>query len=181
MIPLVMSAFPKDVLQLFFDIKSVFENIPQGSVLIRKNKSGNDRVLSCHMICRALANFFPVSIRDGYFVGKWCPHSWLVPRARWSVEPYFYENYIIDPYPWMAANGPILVYAFTHSPWKKIYLEQDLPDVRDLDILCEEDVVKVTLIVKKTMEDLDIKILGKEYLSQCFISKKDIKYKPRKI
>jgi hypothetical protein len=179
MIPHVLPVFPKEVVKLFLDIKSVFENIPQEKVLVRKSDSGNDRVISCHMICRALVNFFPVDCRDGYFVGKLCPHSWLIPKARWSIEPYFYERYIIDPYPWVAASGPILVYAFAHSPWKKIYQETDLPDVKDPDILRQEDVAKVSSLVREAIEKIKIKIPTQKYLSQAYVSKKDIKYKKR--
>jgi hypothetical protein len=178
--PHVLPVFPKDVVRLFFDIKSVFENIPQEKVLVQKTESGNDRVISCHMICRALANFFPVDCRDGYFVGKLCPHSWLIPKARWSVEPYFYENYIIDPYPWLTASGPILVYSFAHSPWKKIYQETDLPDVNDPSILCEEDIIVVSNLIQEAIEKLEIKTVAKEHLSKVYVSKKDIQYKKRK-
>jgi hypothetical protein len=179
MIPHVLPVFPREVVQLFLDIKSVFENIPQEKVLVRKTESGYDRVISCHMICRSLANFFPVDCRDGYFVGKLCPHSWLIPKSRWSVEPYFYENYIIDPYPWLAASGPILLYAFAHSPWKRIYQETELPDVKDPDILCDDDVAKVTGLVRESIEKLNMKIPDQERLSQLYVSKKDIKYKKR--
>lgn len=177
--PHVLPRIPKDVVRLFFDIKSVFENLPQEKVVVRKSESGSDRIISCHMICRALANFFPVECRDGYFVGKLCPHSWLIPKARWSVEPCFYEHYIIDPYPWVAASGPILVYAFSHSPWKKIYQEADLPDVKDPDILCKEDVAVVSRLVRESLEKLGMKTMAQEYLPWAYVSKKDIRYKKR--
>ena len=179
--PHVLKVFPKEVAEIFFDIKNIFENLPQEENVVRQSKTGLDRVISCHMICRALENFFPVECSDGYFMSKMNPHSWLVPKARWSVEPYFYERYIIDPYPCLAASGPIMVYNYVHSPWYKAYLEHDLEDVRDPDILHGDDVVKVSRLIEETAAKLGIALSSKDYLSQCFVSKKQIKYRPRKI
>ena len=70
--------------------------------------------VTCHLICRALAAYFPAECVDGYFT-KGYQHSWLVPHSRSSI---------IDVYP-VAGASPFIVSMDWRSPWKKFYLPAD--------------------------------------------------------
>src|SRR4051812_2842556 len=85
--------------------------------LVRAGVDGLPDGLSCHEVCAHLAAALPryVEHRRGHFHGLWSP-SWLtLPGTR----------LLIDPYPWAAASGPLLVCLDGQSPWRHIYVEGD--------------------------------------------------------
>ena len=155
--PVALRYVPKEVQDLFWTIKKIVGYIPQEKVILRKNLSGGSIVISCHTLCRALEYFFPVSCRDGYF-GEIYSHSWLLPKSRWSVLAYFYDKYIIDPYPCAVASGPMLVIKERHTAWYKLYREEDLPFLRtDKNYICPNDIFAVAQMIKEIIMRLKIK------------------------
>ncbi len=67
--------------------------------------------VTCHLICRALARHFEVSVHDGYFTPG-CQHSWLTTKG----------GSIIDVYP-IAGAVPFIVASNGFSPWTRLYEE----------------------------------------------------------
>lgn len=85
--------------------------------------------VSCHHLCRALADLFGIEYRDGHFGSA--QHSWLL------VGPH-----IVDPYPVGVLGGPILLETRFMLPWRGLYTEGtlwavvDTPEFkRDLEIV----------------------------------------------
>lgn len=66
--------------------------------------------VSCHLLCRAFADHFAVTVRDGYFMRSY-RHSWLVPAGRSSI---------IDAYP-VGGASPFIVATDRWSPWAQMY------------------------------------------------------------
>lgn len=155
--PVALHYVPREVQDLFWTIKRVVTHIPQEEVVLRKNRSGSDVIISCHILCRALEYFFPVSCQDGYF-GKIHSHSWLLSKSRWPVLSYFYDKYIIDPYPCAVASGPMLVVKERHTAWHSLYKEDDLSFLRmDKDYICPNDVFLVAQMIQEIITQLKIK------------------------
>jgi hypothetical protein len=77
------------------------------------DRQGYEIVVSCHMVCRALAQLFPqLECQDGYFALKGVQHSWLILK----------EDFIIDPYPVAMVGGPIMVDCrYFTTPWQSLY------------------------------------------------------------
>src|SRR4030042_6686409 len=172
--PVALHYVPKEVQDLFWTIIKIFEHMPQEKVVLRKSGSGFNVLISCHVLCRALEYFFPVSCRDGYF-GKIQSHSWLLPKARWSVLSYFYDKYIIDVYPCAVASGPMLVMKERHTAWYRLYEEDDLPFLRqDKDYICPDDVFAVAQMIEEITKRLKIKMLSNLQL-RTYVSIRQIK------
>lgn len=111
---------PKDY-ELFLKIERVVQKMPE--LDLGKDEKREKISVSCHMITRALAYYFPVEYRDGYFFKKHLQHSWLVRG-----------NYIIiDPYPVLMVGAPIMVTnRLVMSPWRFLYNEQLIPELNTL-------------------------------------------------
>lgn len=106
--------------ETFLEMRRVFEDILRGKV-------GEE--VSCHTICRAFAAHYPVEVRDGHFQCTGFHHSWLV----------FPENphVVADMYP-VGGAVPLLVSTRAPSPWKHLYMTDDvvtdvLGEVADLE------------------------------------------------
>ena len=56
---------PLEDLALFHKIEKIVQAMPE--VDLGKDEKGEKIIVSCHMITRTLARFFPVRYRDGYF------------------------------------------------------------------------------------------------------------------
>ena len=130
---------PPEDLALFYKIEKVIHEMPE--VDLGRDKEGKKIVVSCHMICRALAKFFPVKCKDGYF-GEFNLHSWLITENR----------LIIDPYPVAVVGGPILIDTRYMTPWRSLYHEGSFSRLSNPDFL--KQVEKVTEVVRKTIEKL---------------------------
>jgi len=130
------SRVPREELRIFVKIEKVVQKMAK--VELEKNKQ-----MSCHLLARALARFFPVECRDGYF-GKCNKHSWLVTKT----------GNIIDSYPVAVIGGPLFIDMKSITPWLSLYNECPLPELNDAGFLA--DVVKVTEVVRKTMLTLGI-------------------------
>lgn len=130
---------PPDELALFEKIEKVVQEMPE--VELGRDENGREILVSCHMLTRALARFFPVECRDGYF-GDMFEHSWLVTRSGMTI----------DPYPMALVGGPILVDTRFPAPWGHLYRASTLPNLSDVRFL--ENVGKVTEVVRETIEKL---------------------------
>lgn len=114
--PFVMRDVPRDAHDLFKRIRRTVRRMPD--IDLGRNDRGERVLVSCHMVCRALAGNFGIECRDGYFGdGAWT-HSWLLTDA----------GLIIDPYPWAMVGGPVMVHLGGCSPWRSLYREADLSE-----------------------------------------------------
>ncbi|PJE51022.1 MAG: hypothetical protein COV29_01980 [Candidatus Yanofskybacteria bacterium CG10_big_fil_rev_8_21_14_0_10_36_16] len=126
-------------LELFYKIESVIQNC--GDVML-----DSDRLVSCHMVTRALAKFFQLKYVDGHFGdGAW-EHSWLILG----------KDLIIDAYPWSMVGGPTLVHVGLMSPWRRLYTEFEIPRLKKDTF--KKDTIKVTEEIEKTIKRLGISI-----------------------
>lgn len=116
--PYILSFVSSKDYNLFLQIKRVVQEMPE--VDLGGDKRGKKILVSCHMIARALAHYFPVEYRDGYFFEKHLQHSWLV-RGNWII---------IDPYPILMLEIPIMVTnRLVMSPWRFLYKECLIPEL----------------------------------------------------
>ncbi len=99
---------------LFLQMRDVFERLPDFEF---------GKPVSCHMICRAFAENFPVECVDGHF-GRGCDHSWLVLGRKNREEHGEDTRVIADMYP-VAGAAPFLVYTFFLVPWPALYIEDE--------------------------------------------------------
>jgi len=108
-----------------------------------KDDEGKKVIVSCHMITRALARFFPVRYRDGYF-GEFNQHSWLITK----------NGLIIDPYPVAVVGGPMLIDTRYMTPWRSLYHEGSFSRLSNPTFLRQVD--KVFEVVRQTIAKLEI-------------------------
>lgn len=99
---------PEEDIALFWQIRRSVENM--GYLDLGVDEDGKPIILSCHMLARAVARVFSVSVRDGYFVGNF-EHSWVETSS----------GNIIDLYPIAAIGGPIMFDGMI-LPEMKIYI-----------------------------------------------------------
>lgn len=135
---------PKELV-LFEKIKKVVQEMPEAELGV--DEDGKKILLSCHMIARALAKFFPVEVKDGHvqYPGLLaCEHSWLLTK----------KGHIIDPYPVGLLGGPILIVIKGFSPWAPFYQEGVIPWMRQRDGHFSKNVDKVARVVCETIHSL---------------------------
>lgn len=138
--PFVTRDVPKDAQALFMRIRRTVRRLPD--VRLGPDGRGEELPVSCHMLCRALAAYFPATCRDGYFGEGAATHSWL------EIAPCIY----VDPYPWAMLGGPVLVYAGGLSPWRRLYREADLSNHLDgLRPAFDRHVAAVTEAVRQVL------------------------------
>jgi len=122
--PHVKTKAPPRVLLTYYLVKNILDRLPE--VDLGVGKDGKKIILSCHMLCRALADVVKgVTVADGQFAGPFC-HSWLVARGRGRSD-----RWIIDAYPAGIMAGPLLVDAGVGhlSPGHLLYREGDVEAV----------------------------------------------------
>lgn len=123
MTPWVSEYVPKQDVNIFRQIRSEVEALPD--LHYERDEGGNQILLSCHILCRALARIHPaeVSVVDGYFrVGL--SHSWLITR----------NNSIIDPYV-PGAIGVLILPAPRreyHDVWYSMYTKSNLMEMHEV-------------------------------------------------
>lgn len=86
MTPWVSEYIPPEDRKLFLQIRTEVEALPD--LKYERDEDGNQIVLSCHILCRALARIHSeVTVVDGYFrVGLL--HSWLITKKNSIIDPY---------------------------------------------------------------------------------------------
>lgn len=108
MIPHAVEVAPLEDLALFHRIERIIQELQN---LELSDTDGKRQSLSCHLLCPALAGFFPVEVRDGLLLEEW-EHSWLLTR----------NGLVIDPYPIAAVGGPLLLDTRYSTPWTVLYM-----------------------------------------------------------
>ena len=117
---------PRDVLDLFRTMREIVEQIPDTE----------DETISCHSICQALAELFPVT----YHTGKLgiCDHSWLRSKTNPAV--------LMDMYP-IAGAASFFIFTDSHLlPWLTLYEEQEISYNKDV---CGRQVLLLIEEIKK--------------------------------
>lgn len=102
---------PGTDLEIFGKIRSVLDTLPD--ILFDPAEQGwgaCKNQFTCHLICRALTQYFRVAVHDGYFLHSY-QHSWLVPYSNSSI---------IDAYP-VAGAVPFIVANDPAAPWSRLY------------------------------------------------------------
>ncbi len=113
MTPYVRQMLTDADVDLFEKIRAVVQALPDIAL-------AHGRCISCHVLARALTQFFRAEYRDGYFF-KGYRHSWLITQS----------GNLIDPYPIAVFGGPVLLYCVPPilSPWRRLYKEARLRDI----------------------------------------------------
>ena len=93
---------PASVLDVFHSMRDVVETIP--------DLQGED--MTCHALCHALSNFFPVIYQEGY-CGNHMQHGWLIHRDAPGV--------VLDMYPIAGASSFIVLTSMRHLPMHAMY------------------------------------------------------------
>ncbi|SRR3989338_8930933 len=122
MTPWVSEYIPPEDKKLFIEIRVRVEAMPD--IEYERDEEGICIVLSCHILCRALANIYPEArVEDGYFRVGLC-HSWLVTK----------HNSIIDPYVPGAIGVLILPSPRRefHDVWYSMYSKKGLIEMKEI-------------------------------------------------
>ncbi len=96
------------------EVLEKFEEVKREIALIPDVKLPSGKSISCHMVCRILAERTSLEFHDGYFE-PFFEHSWLMCG-----------RYIIDPYPIGVLDVPILLETEYRLPWRKMYRDEKL-------------------------------------------------------
>lgn len=144
MIPYACGVINKEDQKMFSQIEKIIENLEE--VDLGEESGGRKILISCHLLAKALINFFPVEVHDGYFCQKPYSHSWLTT-----------ERSIIDVYPIAVIGGPILIDR-TAGPLRRQYLEEELPETafgNDINVF-NQNVTKLIESIKETIEKINL-------------------------
>lgn len=88
------------------------------------SSEGKETFLSCHMLTRAVAEVIPrLAVVDGYFGRVGVEHSWILTPESDNAP----EGNILDVYPSGQISGPMLVWNGFRSPWRPLYMRENLP------------------------------------------------------
>jgi hypothetical protein len=141
--PYAASLIDQETTDLFKKIEKIVQKLPE--VKLEGFIFGEKTIISCHMLCRALAHFYPVNCKDGLF-GGYMEHSWLSLKL---------EKFIIDPYPIACLGGPILIdNRFINVPWRSLYVETRIARLRGN--LFKENTSRVIKAVGQTKERMGL-------------------------
>lgn len=94
--PYVLSKLSQEEIELFEKIRRAVNDLPD--IDLGKNEDGENLILSCHILARAVAKSFHLQYVDGYFYPCY-QHTWLLTLA----------GNTIDVYPVAVLGGPILM------------------------------------------------------------------------
>ena len=109
--PHALRYIPAEDITLFQQIKDGVNKIPD-DLDLGNNDEGQQLVLSCHMLARAVGKVFKLHHCDGYYHSNF-EHSWILTPS---------EN-IIDVYPIAVIGGPILIHnGFMGCPARLLYI-----------------------------------------------------------
>ncbi len=137
---------PQEDQILLKQIRQVVEDLDDVPVF---NDEGHKIFISCHMLARAFAKFFPVQLRDGWYINKFYPHSWLVTK----------NSHIIDPYPWEMLGGPILLINHPYAHSNNLYIPDEKYRIPALfDRRFSDNVNKVIWAMGQSLERLGLAV-----------------------
>ncbi|MEX1063912.1 MAG: hypothetical protein WD898_01205 [Candidatus Paceibacterota bacterium] len=138
MTPYAITVAPHSDLQVLAKIIKVMEYMPDIELPDKEE-------VSCHMIARALAEFFPVQYKDGYFPRKGYQHSWLVTQT----------GNVIDAYPWAIVGGPVMLDMRLGSPWNGMFQAHPLLSLENEEF--KRNTQTVTEAMREVINKLGIK------------------------
>ncbi|TSC53571.1 MAG: hypothetical protein LiPW39_190 [Parcubacteria group bacterium LiPW_39] len=113
--PYVLKFIPKEDLGLFEKIKTAVTKMPD--IDLGKDEEGEEIILSCHILARAVARLFSLKFVDGYFHPDHS-HSWLLTP----------NGNIIDVYPVSVLGGPLFIHSSHSSPMRWLYKKENIFD-----------------------------------------------------
>lgn len=145
--PLALELVPPADVELLERIRAVVQAMPD--VDLGSKEDGEKILLSCHMVARALAEYFPVSCVDGEFVCGFM-HSWLLTP----------EGNVIDPYPILVLGGPYLMaghLCVMKTPAQLVYKAFGPRDGLFRQEWFKRSLARVAQAVGETIQRLDIK------------------------
>lgn len=132
----------EDSLQQFLKIRRAVLDLPE--LDLGQDSDGNEVIVSCHMLARAVSRCFSLAFVDGLFVNTQ-PHSWIVDR-RENVFDIYPVGMISDGSPNIA---PIFVF---RNVAQKVYTK-DIPDAFPKPDLSaewfQESVDKITHLLRE--------------------------------
>lgn len=96
MTPYAIKYVQEEDISVFEKIKNAVLRLPD--IDLGVDEKGNEIILSCHILARAVAKVFSLKYVDGYFI-PFFSHSWV-------LSP---NNHLIDVYPVAMLGGPILM------------------------------------------------------------------------
>ena len=135
-----LSVDPGELL-LFYSIKRVVQKMPD--IELEEDERTKGKIISCHMLARALACFFPLKCKDGYFGTKPSrEHSWFLTSS----------GLILDVYPIGLIGGPVLLDTRHMTLWESLYREKRIPEIFTPSF--ERNVSRVTEVVGETIKTL---------------------------
>ncbi len=109
----VVSQISDDDVKLFQRIQRVIDEF--SDIRFGKDENGEEIVLSCHILARAVGKVFGLKCIDGYFYPNF-EHTWLLTP----------DGNIIDVYPVAVLGGPILMDGQHCSPARWLYKKKRL-------------------------------------------------------
>ena len=118
---------------LFLEMRAIFERLPDF-------RFGGP--VSCHVICRAFAENYPVECVDGHF-SRGCDHSWLVLENHTMEVHGDTDSVIADMYP-VGGVTPFLIHDYFALPWRRLYIPDESVTVHFRDT--EEFLNQVSVI-----------------------------------
>jgi hypothetical protein len=109
----IRTRIPLSLMELFQNIKRVLEALPDLDLGTRSG--GEQIVLDCHMVARAIGRTFGLNVVDGRYAGT--SHSWI---ELFTPDPP--TAWVIDTYPILTFPGPLLLMAESPiMPGRKLY------------------------------------------------------------
>lgn len=134
---LVVGLVSPEEVSLLEEIRRLVDALPD----IKLSDGGEENPVSCHLLARAIAPHFPVTVKDGSFGSGGWAHSWFTTH----------QGNIIDVYPWAQVGGPTLLSMARPSPWRDLFIERDV--AIDTPQFCK-DLEIVNEVVEKTLKKL---------------------------
>lgn len=125
---------PGDV-ERWTEISAAVHKLPD-DIILGKDDIGEDIVISCHMLARAVGNLWKLKVVDGHF-DTFFEHSWCKTS----------DDNIIDVYPVGILGGPILVDGHTHLA-RTAYSDREVSKTTKRQFESEWFTLAVQIIVK---------------------------------
>lgn len=139
MTPDIENKIPKEDLLLFEKIRKSIAELP--NINLSKGEKGNTRLVSCHMLARAIVQTYNgLKIVDGLFYPNFI-HSWCMTL----------NGHIIDVYPVGIIGGPIFVSGDYGGPARWLYKQKNIESSFGLsfsDMQFKDDIENIKVLLK---------------------------------
>lgn len=142
--PYVLSVLPEEDVKLFKEIQKIIERFPD--IDLGKDEAGEEVVLSCHILARAVGKVFSLRYVDGLFYPNY-QHTWLLTA----------NGNILDVYPVGMLGGPIILVdadPYGYSPARWLYKKKRVLRGRAQKPSFKRAVRKVEAVVSELKADI---------------------------